>query len=108
MHTPRRFLVLSAALGALVVAAPASARSAREAPLSAAAPASSSPKRAFAYYYLWWSADHWRDRLGGAYGAATANFTRSPLPLPATVDAGGCTPISLYAGNTLTDTPAQL
>lgn len=56
-----------------------------------------------AYYYLWWSTNHWHDQLGSGFPYAT-----SPLPLPARVDAGGCTPVSLYAGNHLTDTPAAL
>ncbi|MDQ1722753.1 MAG: hypothetical protein QOI26_2487, partial [Pseudonocardiales bacterium] len=39
----------------------------------------------FAYYYLWWSANHWRSALGSSYP-----ITASPLPLPATLDSTGC------------------
>jgi hypothetical protein len=39
-----------------------------------------------------------------------ANYPRtaSPLPLPATLDASGCNPVSRYAGNTLTDVPQRI
>jgi hypothetical protein len=59
--------------------------------------------RVFAYYYLWWSADHWRTSLGSHYPT-----TASPLPLPATLASNGCNPHSLYTGNHLTDVPAHL
>src|SRR4051812_3606574 len=64
--------------------------------------------RMFAYYYLWWSTQHWLDKLGPTYAAATGNFTQNPLPLPAALDDGGCNPVSLYPGNQLTDVPPQL
>jgi len=66
------------------------------------ATATSQP-RVFAYYYLWWSLNHWKSALGPNYPA-----TSSPLPLPATLDANGCNPKSLYSGNTLTDVPQKL
>jgi hypothetical protein len=59
--------------------------------------------RIFAYYYLWWSLDHWKSSLGSQYPT-----TSSPLPLPATLDASGCNPKSRYAGNVLTDVPSRL
>jgi hypothetical protein len=59
--------------------------------------------RVFAYYYLWWSLNHWHTALGSSYP-----FNSSPLPLPATLDASGCGAKSQYAGNTLTDVPASL
>ena len=59
--------------------------------------------RVFAYYYLWWSRSHWLDMLGPSYPAAA-----KPLPLPATLDASGCNPTSLFPGNQLTDVPAAL
>jgi len=45
----------------------------------------------YAYYYLWWSAQHWKDKLGPNYP-----YTASPLPLPATTDADGCNAVSNY------------
>ena len=57
----------------------------------------------FAFYYLWWSLKHWHDKLGSRYP-----YGRKPLPVPASLPANGCPPTSLYAGNQLTDAPAQL
>jgi len=57
----------------------------------------------FAYYYLWWSANHWKSALGPNYP-----ISASPLPLPATLDASGCGTRTKYAGNTLTDVPARI
>ena len=42
-------------------------------------PAGFDGPRVFAYYYLWWSTNHWHDKLGSSYP-----YTASPLPLPAT------------------------
>lgn len=56
-----------------------------------------------AYYYLWWSAQHWTDKLGPTYP-----YAASPWPLPATADADGCNPVSLYSGNQLLDVPPTL
>jgi hypothetical protein len=56
-----------------------------------------------AYYYLWWSTTHWHDLLGTSFP-----YTTSPLPLPATVDPTNCSPVSLFSGNHLTDTPSAL
>jgi hypothetical protein len=60
-------------------------------------------QRGFAYYYLWWSGQHWHDKLGSAYP-----YSASPLPLPASLDSSGCNPTSLYPGNQLTDVPVTL
>ena len=57
----------------------------------------------FAYYYLWWSRNHWVNMLGPNYPVSA-----TPLPLPATLDANGCNPTSLFAGNHLTDVPSTL
>ena len=59
--------------------------------------------RVFAYYYLWWSRNHWKSLLGPAYPTTT-----SRLPLPASLDASGCNPKTLYPGNTLTDVPQKI
>jgi hypothetical protein len=65
------------------------------------AEAASIPKRA--YYYLWWSKEHWHDKLGPNYP-----YRKSPLPLPATLNSIGCHARTRYAGNTLTDVPHAL
>lgn len=59
--------------------------------------------RVFAYYYLWWSRNHWNDVLGSSYP-----FTPTPLPLPATLDADGCNPEPVFPGATVTDVPQKL
>jgi hypothetical protein len=59
--------------------------------------------RVYAYYYLWWSAQHWKNKLGSNYP-----YNASPLPLPATTDADGCNAVSKYAGNQLVDVPSKL
>ena len=59
------------------------------------------PKRA--YYYLWWSREHWHEKLGPHFP-----YKHSPLPLPATLDPAGCHAHTRYSGNTLTDVPHQL
>jgi hypothetical protein len=55
-------------------------------------------KPVYAYYYLWWSTQHWHDKLGPNYP-----YTVSPPPLPATADADGCNAVSKYVGNHLLD-----
>ncbi|MGZ4595463.1 MAG: hypothetical protein ACXV3V_00935 [Actinomycetes bacterium] len=59
--------------------------------------------RMYAYYYLWWSTQHWHDKLGHSYPYGAAR-----LPLPARLDANGCGTTSLFPGNQLTDVPSQL
>jgi len=77
----------------------ASYTSARATPTVVSAP---SPK-VYAYYYLWWSSQHWRDKLGASYP-----YAASPLPLPAITDADGCNAVSNYSGNQLLDVPTTL
>ena len=57
----------------------------------------------FAFYYLWWSINHWHDKLGPDYP-----YAADPLPLPASLPADGCPPRTPYTGNELTDVPAHL
>jgi hypothetical protein len=56
----------------------------------------------YLHYYLWWTPQHWRDKLGPAYP-----LDASPLPLPGTVDADGCNPRAAYAGATIVDLPTD-
>jgi hypothetical protein len=62
-----------------------------------------SSKPVYAYYYLWWSSNHWKNKLGSNYP-----YSASPLPLPAKTDANGCSAVSNYAGNQLLDVPTKL
>jgi len=59
--------------------------------------------KVYAYYYLWWSSNHWQNKLGTSYP-----YTASPLPLPATTDVDGCNAVSNYSGNQLLDVPTAL
>src|SRR5581483_7995233 len=89
-------------LSALVVHVSAQPSASERAP--AAAPRLPySQEGMYAYYYLWWSTQHWYDSLGPNYP-----YNQSPLPLPASLDATGCNPTSLYSGNIETDVPATL
>jgi glycosyl hydrolase family 71 len=68
-----------------------------------ASPTQQTDRPVYAYYYLWWSANHWRNKLGPNYP-----YSASPLPLPAKTDANGCSAVSNYAGNQLLDVPTKL
>lgn len=68
-----------------------------------ATPSQQSTRPVYVYYYLWWSSNHWKNKLGSNYP-----FSASPLPLPARTDANGCSAVSNYAGNQLLDVPTRL
>ena len=92
LHVDRRTLLKAAGVGAASLALPWQLQDAEAARI---------PKRA--YYYTWWSLEHWHDKLGPNYP-----YGKSPLPLPATLDPSGCHARSRYSGNSLTDVPRQL
>lgn len=58
--------------------------------------------RIYAYYYTWWNKDHWHDKLGPNYP-----YERERLPLPATLEKGGCNAKSKYPENQLFDVPER-
>jgi hypothetical protein len=97
----RRLLALgtSALVGLLLIPAVTGPAGAQPHPAATTA----AKPRVFAYYYLWWSASHWKSALGSNYP-----ISATPLPLPATLDASGCGAQSKYAGNTLTDVPSKI
>ncbi len=68
--------------------------------LTASAAPVDTRKPVFAMYYLWWSAKHWQDRLGPNYPSS-----RTPAPLPATLNAESCGARTSISGNRLTDVP---
>jgi hypothetical protein len=72
-------------------------------PPPGAVPGGTARHRVFAYYYLWWSASHWRSSLGPSYP-----FTASPLPLPTQLDAAGCNAVRNYPGVTVNDVPGRI
>ena len=96
-----RLVALGAAaiVGIALVSAVDSSAGAQVAPTAT----STTKPPVFAYYYLWWSANHWKSALGPNYP-----ITASPLPLPATLDSTGCGAKTSYVGNTLTDVPGRV
>jgi hypothetical protein len=56
----------------------------------------------YLHYYIWWTAGHWRDKLGPTYPT-----TASPLPLPGSIGADGCNPHAAYSGATIVDIPSE-
>ena len=54
----------------------------------------------YVHYYLWWTAQHWTDKLGTAYPYSLA-------PIPGSTDANGCNPSVAYSGATIVDVPAE-
>ena len=86
-------------LGRPPATASASAAPSRGAP---AAPASGSSVTVYLYYYLWWTAGHWRSKLGPEY-PVTAN----PPPLPGRSNSVGCNPVVTYPQATIVDLPDQ-
>jgi hypothetical protein len=101
-------MVAAVVAGAFALQAYVAASSSPPAPSAQSTP---SPPRSlpflgqgmYAYYYLWWDTQHWQHTLGPNYP-----YNQSPLPLPASLDATGCNPVSRYPGNIETDVPAAL
>jgi len=107
-------LVLVAALGGwlylrtqpLAGVSPASSPGqARASP--ATAPSTTPPPAAarpvvYVHYYLWWTPQHWRDKLGPAYPYSAAS-----APVPGRVDAQGCNPQVDYPQAQIVDLPAE-
>lgn len=56
----------------------------------------------YVHYYLWWTPQHWSDKLGPSY-PTNAN----PLPLPGSLGADGCSASVNYSGATITDVPSD-
>ena len=63
-------------------------------------PAITGPPTVYVHYYLWWTQQHWADKLGPAYPYSTA-------PIPGSIDAGGCNPSVAYTGATIVDVPSE-
>jgi hypothetical protein len=56
----------------------------------------------YVHYYLFWTKQHWTDRLGKGYPIG-----QSPLPLPGNVDSSGCNATTKYSGGQLLDIPSE-
>jgi hypothetical protein len=57
---------------------------------------------AYVHYYLWWTNQHWHDKLGASYP-----YAANPPPPPGSTDGSGCNPSVHYAGATIVDLPAE-
>src|SRR3954449_11316246 len=66
-------LALTGATPAASAASKPSAASSASAATNASAAQAGPRKPVFVIYYLWWSADHWRDRLGTNYPHTSAS-----------------------------------
>jgi hypothetical protein len=71
-------------------------------PARSPAPAQGAAASVYLHYYLWWTPQHWRDKLGPLYP-----LDASPLPLPGTADSSGCNPRAAYRGATIVDIPTE-
>jgi hypothetical protein len=115
----RIFAMKLKACAALVIIACLTACGASAAPSSpamsptAVARASASPKSTpvpvsqgnavvYLHYYIWWTAHHWRDKLGPDYPVGA-----SPLPLPGVIGSDGCNPHPTYRSATIVDVPSE-
>jgi hypothetical protein len=68
-----------------------------------ASPAQTSgPPVVYVHYYLWWTSQHWKDKLGSAYPIASVI-----PPVPGSLDAEGCNPKANYPGTQIVDLPAE-
>ncbi len=56
----------------------------------------------YVHYYLWWTAQHWRDKLGPSYP-----YSQSPSPQPGSISSAGCQPTVQYPGATIVDLPTE-
>ncbi len=72
------------------------------APTVAASPADGPATTIYLHYYLWWTAGHWRDKLGSSYPIGT-----DPAPSPGSMDANGCNPRADFPGATIVDLPVE-
>jgi hypothetical protein len=60
----------------------------------------SGPATVYVHYYLWWTVQHWNDKLGPAYPYGTA-------PIPGSLDGQGCNPSVSYTGAQIVDVPVE-
>lgn len=56
----------------------------------------------YVHYYMWWTTQHWRDKLGPAYPFGSAS-----LPIPGSLDSAGCNPKGFFRGTQIVDLPTE-
>lgn len=54
------------------------------------------------HYYMWWTPQHWSDKLGSSYP-----YSAVPAPAPGSMDSAGCNPTVAYPGATIIDVPRE-
>ena len=81
---------------------PAPAATASAPPAGAVVPAPPPGQAVYLHYYLWWTQQHWKDKLGPAYP-----YSASPPPMPGATDTTGCNPKASFDGSQLTDLPVE-
>lgn len=106
-NSARRTFLAAAVVASLAIvlltASRTAAASGRSVSRAAAPAAAAAAAPMYAVYYLWWSTNHWHTKLGLNYP-----YAQRPAPLPATLAADGCHPVSSYKGNTLSDVSPTL
>ena len=112
--TTRRWIAVSLAAALLLGGAGAAVligahfRPSGQAPARTAGPPRTPPPPAtsgqpvYLHYYLWWTPQHWRSKLGPAYPLGAAD-----PPLPGKMDEAGCNPQVSYSGAQIVDLPAE-
>jgi hypothetical protein len=103
-HWSRLAVLMSCVVLAACGGSPAASSSgASPSPTTAVTPVDGvSPPAATVYvhYYLWWTKQHWSDKLGPAYPYASA-------PIPGSIDGLGCNPTVDYSGSQIVDIPTE-
>ena len=56
----------------------------------------------YVHYYLWWTALHWRSKLGPSYP-----YGKTPPPRPGSISSVGCQPTVQFSGATIVDLPTE-
>lgn len=56
----------------------------------------------YLHYYLWWTPQHWQDKLGLSYP-----YTSSPLAVPGALGVDGCHASVTYPGASIVDIPSD-
>lgn len=56
----------------------------------------------YLHYYLWWTAQHWHDKLGSSYP-----YGARPPILPGTLGASGCRATVAFRGASIVDVPSE-
>jgi hypothetical protein len=93
----------SSTTAAAVHSTPASSPTAAVSPTTAVSPEGKVTGPAvYLHYYLWWTPEHWQQKLGPNYP-----YSAAPPPIPGTIGSDACNPRVNYAGSTIVDIPTE-